>query len=225
MADIDLADDVRSALAWSDQIVGRVSETEQVELGLVPPTDIVTLDELRPRLAAVGIFVPEFPDANSDPMGNLAAWRDFLAPLANNPEQLAPEPLILAPPPPVRPPKFALRLPRGVSIVMAIAIAGGVGYGGGQWTMNLGWEFAQELAIEHKFCAPPSNCQSAADEVIGIMAEEYQLSTGVTQWCLGTAKWDMVEMNRGGFLKSVAVWGMSVPCGSMFGGESAVKPL
>lgn len=91
--------------------------------------------------------------------------------------------------------------------------------------MSMGWNFAQELAIENDFCAPASNCGSETNQVIAIMGENFALPPGVTQWCLGVAKWDTAGVRRGGFLKSAAVWVMALPCGSMFVEESAVKPF
>lgn len=230
MADPDLAHDVRSTVEWLDQMLGQLSETRPwtLDLGSDPVSDIAALDNLRPRLAAVGIQVPDFPAANTDPMGNMVGWRDFLTPFVaapGPPADIEHEPLVLAPPPPPPQPKVASWRSRLPAIVIVAALVVGGGYGVGQWTMSMGWDFAQELAIENNFCAPPSTCGSETNQVIAIMAENFALPAGLTQWCLGVAKWDAVEVRRGGFLKTAAVWVMALPCGSMFAAESAVKPL
>lgn len=226
----DLAHDVRRTVEWLDQVLGQLTDTRPwtLDLGTDPVADIAALDNLRPRLAAVGVQVPEFPAANADPMGNMAGWRDFLAPYVASPTPQAhdiEEPLELVGPTTSSPPQVASWRSRAPAIALVVALVLGGGYGVGQWTMSMGWDFAQELAIENNFCTPPSNCGSETNQVIAIMAENFALPATLTQWCLGVAKWDAVEVRRGGFLKTAAVWAMALPCGSMFAGESAVTPL
>ncbi len=75
--------EVGIAHSWLRQMLAQLEGEAawEIEVGDDPMASVRAIDALRVPLAAAGLVVPPIRDAETDPLGNMLDWRDFLAEL------------------------------------------------------------------------------------------------------------------------------------------------
>ncbi|HEV2517915.1 MAG TPA: hypothetical protein VGV07_21870 [Devosia sp.] len=83
LPDLELQDDIGFAYWWTRQMVGQLHGDLPWLLDPGSGDDAMTkirmVDALRIPLQQAGVAVPAIVDPDQDPIGNMIAWRDFLA--------------------------------------------------------------------------------------------------------------------------------------------------
>lgn len=87
------------------------------------------------------------------------------------------------------------------------------------WTLSMGWEVMKEEVRNAGYCPDPSACVLETETTRDLLADQTGMAPSVIQWCYGVIKWDETEVRRGGFIKSLLVQTMAIPCGPLFDGE------
>lgn len=107
------------------------------------------------------------------------------------------------------------RWSRLAALALTLVLVGAGSYGLFVWTSGMGHSSLFEIAREEGLCEAENDCTSAVNMMYEIASEKYGMSGPHLDWCLGVDSWAAAKVYRGGWLKSIAVWFMYLPCGSM----------
>lgn len=78
-----LAARIHANYAWLSQALAQILDGApwEIDLSVDPMGSLRAIDAMRSDLEHSGIPVPAIVDPDDDPLGNMTAWRDFLAKL------------------------------------------------------------------------------------------------------------------------------------------------
>ena len=78
-----LADRIHANYAWLLQALAQLLDGApwEIDLATDPMGSLYSIDAMRAELEKAGILVPPIVTPDADPLGNMLAWRDFLAKL------------------------------------------------------------------------------------------------------------------------------------------------
>lgn len=99
-------------------------------------------------------------------------------------------------------------------ILSIVAILGAVLLGVWKWTISNGREAVAALAREYGYCQD-EDCASGVAALEAEIGRQKNVSPTMIEWCVGVDDWAEARVARGGFIKSIIVETMYIPCGAL----------
>jgi hypothetical protein len=88
-------------------------------------------------------------------------------------------------------------------------------YGAWEWTRHLGRKSILKIAHERSLCESSSSCDAGLRVVTARVGREFGLSLEMVEFCVGVDSWAETRVHRGGWVKSLLVSAIYMPCGRL----------
>lgn len=105
----------------------------------------------------------------------------------------------------------------GVTFAVVTLIVLSVCFGGWWWISSLGHEAVVAIAKERGLCGDAA-CVDGTMHVYTVVGQDFGLSPGLIDWCVGTDDFAATRVYRGGWIKAPALYLMRLPCGQLTDG-------
>lgn len=104
-----------------------------------------------------------------------------------------------------------MRLLKTLSVA---AVFGAILFGVWSWTISNGRKAVGALAKEYGYCQD-EDCAGGVAALEAEIGRQKNVSPTMIEWCVGVDDWAEARVARGGFIKSIIVETMYMPCGAL----------